>query len=54
MRSQNPFATNLTSLYGFFNHIYNRFYKMAWQGKDLVQGTVRGELSGKEIIKAIS
>jgi hypothetical protein len=51
MRSQNPFATNLTSLYGFFNHIYNRFYKMAWQGKDLVQGTVRGELSGKEIIK---
>jgi hypothetical protein len=54
MRSTNPFATNLTSLYGFFNHVYNRFYKMSWQAKDLGQGTVRGEIAPKEFMKGAS
>lgn len=51
MRSQNVFNRNMVSLYGFFNHVFNRFYRMGWEGKDLAQGTARGEKSFKEFAK---
>jgi hypothetical protein len=35
MRSTNTMTRYLTSLYGFFNHVFNRFYRMAWKTKDL-------------------
>ena len=35
MRSTNVMTRYLTSLYGFFNHVFNRFYRMAWKSKDL-------------------
>jgi hypothetical protein len=51
MRTQSAVVRNLTSLYGFFNHIYNRFYRMAWMSKDLGQDLWRGDISKKEFMK---
>jgi hypothetical protein len=43
MRSQNPVVKGLTSLYGFFNHIFNRYYQMAWKAGEIPAKAMRGE-----------
>lgn len=32
---RNPAWRNLTALYGFFNHIFNRYYRMSWQTAEM-------------------
>lgn len=38
----------LNPVYGFFSHILNRQYEMAWRASDLVKGANRGEITPKE------
>jgi len=51
MRSQSAMTRYLTSLYGFFNHIYNRFYRMAWTAKDLRYDWWHQEKTRTEVLK---
>lgn len=44
-----PIGRTMTSLYGFFNHIFNRYYRMSWQAKDLAENAKLGEPIAKDI-----
>lgn len=41
----------LNPVYGFFSHILNRQYEMAWKAKDLAGETKRGEVSPADFAK---
>lgn len=47
MRS-NPFAQTFSSFYGFFNHILNRQYEMAWAAKGALKGEKYYSSASKE------
>lgn len=49
MRSENAFAKGMTSLYGFFNHIFNRQYRMAWKSRELMSKVKAGEPVAKDV-----
>jgi hypothetical protein len=51
MRSQNPLVKGLTSLYGFFNHIFNRYYQMTWKAGEIPGKAMRGEPVAGDIAK---
>lgn len=41
----------MNPVYGFFNHILNRKYEMAWRAKDQIQGFTGGEITPKEFLR---
>jgi hypothetical protein len=43
MRSENAFMKSVFSLYGFFNHIFNRYYRMSWKSVEAMEKWKRGE-----------
>jgi hypothetical protein len=51
MRTQNPITRSLVSLYGFFNHIFNRYYQMGWKAKEIPEQLRRGEPVAGDIAK---
>jgi len=36
-------SKGVTSLYGFFNHVFNRYYQMAWRSKEMLEKAGRGD-----------
>jgi hypothetical protein len=38
-----PILKPFVSLYGFFNHIFNRMYEISWEGRKLAQDIKKGE-----------
>jgi len=54
MRSTNTMTRYLTSLYGFFNHVFNRFYRMSWKSKDLFSDRWANRIGNKEFAKGFS
>lgn len=44
MRTTNPWVRSIASLYGFFNHVYNRFYEMSWRSKEFKEHLKAGEI----------
>jgi hypothetical protein len=44
MRSKNAFVNSAASLYGFFSHIFQKQYEMAWRAKDAVSDFKQGEI----------
>ena len=44
-----PELRPITALYGFFNHVFNRQYEIAWQGRDIAKDIKKGEADIKDI-----
>jgi hypothetical protein len=46
MRSSSPLAQWITSLYGFFSHVFNRQYELMWRASDALGMAKSGDLKG--------